>query len=69
MGKITKAVKEKVDNNPKMFLEAPLLIIALNFMTIGGIMISESQLKYGFMLLAFSAVLVVLQKYIEGNEK
>lgn len=64
-----KELKTKIDNDPELFKEAPLLVIAMNFMTFGGILVSQEQLQYGFILMAFSAVLVVLEKYIVKNKK
>lgn len=64
-----KELKTKIDNDPEFFKEAPLLVIAMNFMTFGGILVSQEQLQYGFILMAFSAVLVVLEKYIVKNKK
>ncbi len=64
-----KEIKTRVENDPEFFKEAPLLVIAMNFMTFGGILVHQGQLEYGFILMAFSAVLVVLEKYVVKNKK
>lgn len=50
--------------NPEMFLEAPLLIIAAGTFA-SGLSVLEGNYRGGVALIAFSAVLVIIEKYIE----
>jgi len=50
--------------NPEMFLEAPLLIIAAGTF-VSGLNLLEGNYRGGVALIAFSAVLVVIEKYVE----
>lgn len=62
-------IKQKMNNDPELFIDAPLLIIALNFMTIGGYLIFEQNFQQGFVLLVFASVIVVLEKFLEKKRK
>lgn len=67
--KAKQKVKQKVHDDPELFVDSPLLIIALNFMTIGGYMLFEESFEKGFTLMVFAAVLIVLYKYLENKRK
>lgn len=68
MFKVTQKIKEKTDRDPEMFYEAPMLFIALVTVT-AGINTMPENIVLGVSLIAFSAVLVVLEKYIEKKNK
>ena len=64
-----KNLKQKVHDDPELFVDSPLLVIALNFMTIGGYMLFQQNFEYGFSLMVFASVIVVLYKYLESKRK
>ena len=60
-------IKEKIQTNVELFLEAPILILAF-VLAIKGLDLLDVNPNYGLTMIVLSATLVFVEKYIEKKD-